>query len=38
MKLLDGWLTVRDALALPLPYTGWMDEPWEREEFVGGMG
>jgi len=38
MKLLDGWLTVRDALELPLPYTGWMDEPWAREEFVEWMG
>jgi hypothetical protein len=38
MKLVDGWLTVEEALALPLPYTGWMDEPWKREEFVGWLG
>ncbi len=38
MKLVDGWLTVEKALQLPLPYTGWMDEPWKREEFVGWLG
>ena len=38
MRLLDGWLSVGEALALPLPYTAWMDEPWKREEFVGWMG
>jgi hypothetical protein len=37
MRLPDGWLAVREALLLPLPYTGWMDEPWTREEFVGWM-
>jgi len=38
MKLLHGWLTVREALELPVPYTGWMYEPWTREEFTGWMG
>ena len=37
MKLPEGWLTVEEALALPLPYTAWMDEPWSREEFTGWM-
>jgi hypothetical protein len=38
MMLPEGWLTVEKALELPLPYTGWMDEPWKREEFTGWMG
>ena len=32
------WLTVREALALPLPDTSWMSEPLPRGRFVGWMG
>ena len=38
MALGEGWLTVREALELPLPDTSWMDEPWPREKFTGWMG
>jgi hypothetical protein len=38
MRLPEGWLAIREALELPLPYTAWMDEPWTREEFTGWMG
>ena len=38
MRLLDGWLTVDEALALPVPNTSWMDSPWTREDFTGWMG
>jgi hypothetical protein len=38
MRLPDGWLTVREALELPLPNTSWMDEPWPRERFTGWLG
>ncbi len=38
MTLREGWLTVREALELPLPDTSWMDEPWPREKFTGWMG
>ena len=38
MKLVDGWLTVREALELPEPYTSWMDEPWRRADFTGWLG
>ena len=38
MTLGEGWLTVREALGLPLPDTSWMDEPWPRERFTGWMG
>lgn len=31
--LCDGWLTVKEAMALPLPDTSWMDAPWPREQF-----
>jgi hypothetical protein len=34
----DGWLTVGEALGLPLPDTSWMDEPWSRERFTVWMG
>ena len=37
MTLGEGWLTVREALGLPLPDTSWMDEPWPRERFTGWM-
>jgi hypothetical protein len=38
MTLGEGWLTVREALGLPLPDTSWMDEPWPRERFTGWTG
>jgi hypothetical protein len=38
MTLREGWLTVREALELPLPDTSWMDEPWPRERFTGWTG
>ena len=38
MALGDGWLTVGDALELPLPDTSWMDSPWPREKFTGWLG
>ena len=38
MTLREGWLTVEEALRLPLPDTSWMDEPWPREKFTGWMG
>ncbi len=34
----DGWLTVEDALTLPLPDTSWMDDPWPRSKFTGWLG
>lgn len=30
-------LTVKQSLELPKPDTSWMDEPWEREKFVGWL-
>ena len=38
MALGEGWLTVSEALGLPLPDTSWMSEPWPRERFTGWMG
>ena len=38
MTLREGWLTVEEALQLPLPDTSWMDEPWPRERFTGWTG
>lgn len=32
--LSSGWLTVREALALPEPDTSWMTDPPKREEFI----
>jgi len=29
-----GWLSVTDALNLPLPDTSWMDNAWERSKFT----
>ena len=31
------WRTVKEALALPLPDTSWMTDPWPREKFTGWM-
>jgi hypothetical protein len=33
--LRHGLLTVKECLALPLPDTDWMDDPWPRERFAG---
>jgi RNase_H superfamily len=33
-----GWLTVREAMALPLPDTGWMDKPLQRSRFTQWLG
>ena len=38
MRLPGGWLTVSDALELPLPDTSWMDEPWSRGDVYGVDG
>ena len=38
MGLPSGWLTVREALALPVPDTSWMSNPWPRSKFTGWMG
>ena len=38
MPLGEGWLTVEEALELPLPDTSWMSEPWSRSDFTGRMG
>ena len=38
MRLLEGWLTVKEALELPEPNTSWMSfEAWSREKFTGWM-
>ncbi len=34
----SGWLTVRDAMKLPLPDTSWMDNPWPRSKFTAWLG
>lgn len=33
-----GWLTVREALALPEPGTSWMTDPWPRSHFTSWLG
>jgi len=38
MALGKRWLTVREALELPLPDTSWMSSPWTRTKFTGWMG
>lgn len=30
----SGWLTVQEALQLPLPDTSWMSNPWPRSKFT----
>ncbi len=37
MALPSGWLTVREALALPVPDTSWMSNPWPRSKFTSWM-
>ncbi|MEE9365480.1 MAG: hypothetical protein V3W44_02240 [Dehalococcoidales bacterium] len=34
---IDRWLTVREALKLPEPNTGWMDDPWPRSKFTAWL-
>jgi len=34
----ERWLSVTDALELPLPDTSWMKDAWTREKFMGWMG
>ncbi len=38
MRLPWGWLTVSEAVGLPLPDTSWMSEPWSRATFTEWMG
>ena len=37
LPLPQGWLTVRQALALPKPDVSWMRNPWTRRRFTGWM-
>jgi hypothetical protein len=32
-----GWLTVEEAMNLPLPDTSWMDNPWSRSKLSGWL-
>lgn len=34
MPLKGGWMTVNQALSLPLPDTSWMDQPMSRSKFT----
>ncbi len=38
MDLPSGWLTVREALALPEPDNSWMSNPWPRSKFTSWIG
>jgi hypothetical protein len=38
LRLPNGWLTVRQAMALPLPDVSFMRNPWSRRKFTGWMG
>ena len=33
----SGWLSVHDAMQLPLPDTSWMDHPWSRSKFTNWL-
>ena len=33
----NGWLSVKEAMELPLPDTSWMDNAWERSKFTGWL-
>jgi len=37
MALPQGWVTVREALALPEPDTSWMSNPWPRSKFTAWL-
>jgi RNase H-like protein len=36
-SLPSGWLTVKEAMNLPLPDTSWMDNAWERSKFTAWL-
>ncbi len=38
LALPKGWLTVQDAMKLPLPDTSWMSDPPRRSEFTKWLG
>jgi hypothetical protein len=38
LRMNRGWLTVREAMQLPLPDTSWMRDPWSRSKFTGWLG
>jgi hypothetical protein len=38
LDLRRGWLTVKEAMALPLPDTSWMDNPLQRSKFTRWLG
>jgi hypothetical protein len=39
LDLPKGWLTVQDAMKLPLPDTSWMrDPPWPQSKFTKWLG
>jgi len=37
LPLPKGWVTVEEALNLPLPDTSWMSNPWQRSKFTGWL-
>ena len=37
LRFPHGWLTVRQAMALPPPDTSWMSNPWPRSKFTGWL-
>lgn len=37
MDLAQGWLTVREAMALPEPDTSWMSDSLPRSRFLGWL-
>lgn len=37
LPLPRGWVTVEEALNLPLPDTSWMSNPWPRSKFTGWL-
>jgi len=38
LSLPQGWLTVREAMRIPLPDISWMRDPWPREKFTNWLG
>lgn len=37
IDLVDGWLTVGQAMRLPEPDNSWMSNPWPRSKFIGWL-
>jgi hypothetical protein len=37
LPLPNGWVSVEQALKLPLPDTSWMSDPWPRSKFAGWL-